>query len=138
VTLGGFQSAVRVARDPSRFRRQGRSAGGAQASLRDGGAGGGPRELLGRVTSSLSRVRIARRGQSRRLLAPATVSEGTDWKRHGEGHPPGTAANKVVALMTSRSSGPGGNPMAVATSSCPVAASLSTERRFGNIERSLV
>ena len=50
MTLGGFQSAVRVARDPSRFRRQGRLVSGAQASLRDGGAGGGPRELLGCAT----------------------------------------------------------------------------------------
>jgi hypothetical protein len=117
VTLGGFQSAVRVARDPSRFRRQGRSAGGAQASLRDGGAGGGPRELLGRVTSSLSRVRIARRGrgQSRRFPAPATVSEGT-WLEASRGRASarnrgeqGRGPHDVTIVRTRRESHGGGN-----------------------------
>lgn len=137
VALGGFQSAVRVARDPSRFRRQGRLGVGrkpcAGTVARAVGRGSSQDVDLELVSSSHRRQG---RGQSRRVRCRQRCWTGLGRKRHGEGHPPGTAAGKVGTsapiVRTQRESRGGGNTVVSRGSVAP------TVRRFGNFGRSSV
>lgn len=113
MTRGGFQSAVRVARDPSRFRRQGRF--GVGRKLRFGTAaqavGRGSYSKDVRPRACLEFASLAEGEGSRGVFRHRQrCRRGRGSKRHGERHPPGTEANTAVTLWRRDRPNPTGIP----------------------------